>query len=66
MPLGPYRNVLIFWQLEAIASKYKFTLNTPVKDIPEDGMNVILYGAEETFKLENTPLGFYDQLFSQF
>src|SRR5659263_379378 len=48
LPLGPYRNVLIFWQLEAIASKYKFTLNTPVKDIPEDGMNVILYGAEET------------------
>ena len=66
LPLGPYRNVLIFWQLEAIASKYKFTLNTPVKDIPEDGMNVILYGAEETFKLENTPLGFYNQLFPEF
>jgi excinuclease ABC subunit A len=66
LPLGPYRNVLIFWQLEAIASKYKFTLNTPVKDIPEDGMNVILYGAEETFKLENTPLGFTTNYFLSF
>ncbi len=66
LPLGPYRNILIFWQLEAIASKYKFTLNTPVKDIPEDGMNVILYGAEETFKLENTPLGFTTNYFLSF
>jgi excinuclease ABC subunit A len=65
-PLGLYRNVLIFWQLEAIASKYKFNLNTPIKDIPEDGMNVVLYGAEETFKLENTPLGFSTNYFLSF
>jgi len=65
-PLGPYRNTLIFWQLEAIASKYKFTLNTPIKDIPEDGMNVLLYGAEETFKLENTPLGLSTNYFLSF
>ncbi len=65
-PLGPYRNALIFWQLEAIATKYKFTLNTPVRDIPEEGMNVILYGAEETFKLENTPMGFSTNYFLSF
>lgn len=65
-PLGPYRNALIFWQLDAIASKYKFTLNTPIKDIPEDGMNVLLYGAEETFKLENTPLGLSTNYFLSF
>ncbi len=66
LPLGPYRNALIFWQLEAIASKYKFSLGTPIKDIPEDGLNVILYGAEETFKLENTPLGFSTNYFLSF
>jgi excinuclease ABC subunit A len=65
-PLGPYRNALIFWQLEAIATKYKFSLATPIKDIPEDGMNVILNGAEETFKLENTPLGFSTNYFLSF
>ncbi len=65
-PLGPYKNSLIFWQLESIASKYKFTLNTPIKDIPEDGMNVILYGSEETFKLENTPLGLSSNYFLSF
>ncbi|MBN2480746.1 MAG: excinuclease ABC subunit UvrA [Bacteroidales bacterium] len=65
-PLGPYKNSLIFWQLEAIASKYKFNLNTPVKDIPEDGLNVVLYGSEETFKLENTPLGYSTNYFLSF
>ena len=29
---------------EALAKKYKFKLNTPVKELPEEVMNVILYG----------------------
>ncbi len=65
-PLGAYKNSLIFWQIEAIAKKYKFTLNTPVKDIPEEGLNVLLYGSEETFKLENTPLGTSSNYFLSF
>jgi excinuclease ABC subunit A len=65
-PLGPYRQSLIFWQLEAIASKYKFSLSTPIKDISEDALNVVLYGSEETFKLENTPLGYSTNYFLSF
>jgi excinuclease ABC subunit A len=65
-PLGPYKNSLIFWQLNAIAAKYHFTLNTPVRDIPEEGLNVILYGSEETFKLENTPIGLSTNYFLSF
>lgn len=65
-PLGPYKNSLIFWQLEAIANKYSFSLATPIKDIPEEGLNVILYGSEETFKLENTPLGYSSNYFLSF
>ena len=56
-PLGPYKNSLIFWQIEAIANKYNFTLNTPIHDIPEAALNTILHGSDETFKLQNTPLG---------
>jgi len=65
-PLGPYKNSLIFWQLDAIAAKYHFTLNTPIRDLPEDGLNVILYGSEETFKLENTPIGLSTNYFLSF
>lgn len=65
-PLGPYKNTLIFWQIESIAKKYGFTLNTPIKDIPEEGLNIILHGSEESFKLENTPLGLSSNYFLSF
>ncbi len=65
-PLGKYKNILIFWQLEAIAAKYKFTLDTPVKDIPEKALNIILYGSDESFKLLNTPLGKSSNYFLSF
>ncbi len=65
-PLGPYKKSLIFWQLEAIAHKYQFTLNTPLKDIPEAAMDTIMYGSEESFKLLNTPLGSASNYFMSF
>ena len=65
-PLGPYRNALIFWQLDAIAAKYNFTLDTPIKNIPGEAMNKILYGSEESFKLQNTPLGTISNYFLSF
>lgn len=65
-PLGPYRNALIFWQLDAIATKYNFTLDTPIKNITGEAMNKILYGSEESFKLQNTPLGNTSNYFLSF
>lgn len=65
-PLGKYKNMLIFWQLEAIAAKYKFTLDTPIKKIPEQALDIILYGSEESFKLLNTPLGKSSNYFLSF
>lgn len=65
-PLGPYKNSLIFWQLESIAHKYGFTLNTPIAEIPEEALQVILYGSEESFKLINSPLGSTSNYFLSF
>jgi excinuclease ABC subunit A len=56
-PLGKYKNTWIFWQIEAIAEKYGFTLDTPIKDIPREALNKVLYGSDEVLKLSNTPLG---------
>ncbi len=56
-PLGKYKNNLIFWQIEAIAEKYGFTLNTAIKNIPDEAMDTILHGSSETLTLKNTPLG---------
>ncbi|MFP4365474.1 MAG: excinuclease ABC subunit UvrA [Bacteroidales bacterium] len=65
-PLGPYKKSLIFWQLEAIAAKYRFSMDTPLGEIPEDAINTILYGSEESFKLLNTPLGSASNYFMSF
>ena len=52
VPLGAVRQSFIFNQLRAIAKKYKFTFDTPVKEIPEKALYTILYGGDETFKVE--------------
>jgi excinuclease ABC subunit A len=56
-PFGKYNDVLIFWQLEAIATKYGFSLDTPVEEIPQEAMDIILYGSDELFRLHASPLG---------
>lgn len=65
-PLGKYRNVWIFWQIEAIARKNGFTLDTPIRDIPEEALNKVLYGSDEVLKLSNTPLGMTSNYFLTF
>ena len=52
IPIGEHKNNWIFNQLEAIGEKYDFTLKTPIEDISEEAMNVILYGSNEVFKVK--------------
>ena len=65
-PLGKYRNIWIFWQIEAIAEKNGFTIDTPIRDIPEEALNKVLYGSDEVLKLSNTPLGMTSNYFLTF
>jgi excinuclease ABC subunit A len=65
-PLGRYRNIWIFWQIEAIAEKNGFTLDTPIKDIPDEALKKVLYGSDEVLKLSNTPLGMTSNYFLTF
>ena len=44
LPLGEYRDIWIFKKIEAILKRSKFTLTTPIKDIPKDTLKVLLYG----------------------
>lgn len=51
VPLGKYKNQMIFWQIESILEKYGCELATPVNDIPEEAMNEILYGSMENVRI---------------
>ena len=48
-PFGEVRDNWTFKQLRRISKKYKFTFATPVKDIPEEAMNIILHGGSDAF-----------------
>ena len=52
-PLGPAKGIWVFKQIEAIGEKYKFTLDTPFEDIPEEAVNILLNGTEELFTIKS-------------
>ena len=51
IPLGKYKNQLIFWQIDAILKKYECDIKTPIEEIPEEAMNEILYGTLEDVRI---------------
>lgn len=46
-PLGEYRDIWIFKKIEAILKRYNINLTTPIKNIPEEVMKIILHGDDE-------------------
>ncbi|AQG80879.1 excinuclease ABC subunit UvrA [Spirosoma montaniterrae] len=46
-PLGEYRELWIFKEIEAILKKYKLNLSTPVARYPEDLLYALMYGTED-------------------
>ena len=46
-PLGEYRDIWIFQQLQLILKKQKATLNTPLEKLPEDVLKRLLHGISE-------------------
>ena len=53
-PLGKYKNVMIFWQLEALLEKYDMTLKTPLKEFPEEAIQDVLHGSDERIKIKSS------------
>ncbi|MDN0022790.1 excinuclease ABC subunit UvrA [Leyella lascolaii] len=51
VPLGKYKNQMIFWQIDSLLQKYGCDLKTPIKDIPEEALNEILYGSLENVRI---------------
>lgn len=47
-PLGEYRDIWIFKKIESILKKHKANLSTPIDQLPEEVLNVLLYGSGES------------------
>jgi excinuclease ABC subunit A len=46
-PLGEYRELWIFKQLEVLLKPFKVNLSTPLKDFSEEAIQIMLYGTDD-------------------
>lgn len=60
-PLGEERQAYMYKQIEQLAKKHKVSLDKPLKDLPEKGLNILLYGneagLEDPVEYEDAPIG---------
>ena len=66
VPLGKHKNTMIFWQIESILSNYECTLKTPVKDIPDEALNEVLYGRLESVRISKELVHTSSDFFSNY
>ena len=65
-PLGKYKNSMIFWQIEALLEKNEVTIKTPIKDLPTELLDEVLYGSDERIKIKNSLIGTSSDYFVTF
>lgn len=53
VPLGKYKNSLIFWQIEAICAIHGCTIKTPVAELPVEALDDILNGTDARLEINN-------------
>jgi excinuclease ABC subunit A len=46
-PIGEYREMWIFKQLEALLKPFKLSLTTPLEKFPHEAINIMLHGSDE-------------------
>lgn len=65
-PLGKYKNSMIFWQISALLEKYEATLRTPIKELPDDAIDEILYGSDDRIRIKSSLVGTSSDYFVTF
>lgn len=53
LPLGKYRRLLVFAQIEALCTKYEVSIKAPIKSLPEDLLEEIINGSEEDIMIND-------------
>jgi len=56
-PLGEYKNSWAFKQIETIAQRYNFELTSSISGIPDEAIQILLYGGKENFEVDSKTLG---------
>ncbi len=57
LPIGEQKNTWIFKQLETIVQKFGCKLSDPIKKLPKEAMDIILYGGKDKYAVKSEVLG---------
>lgn len=52
VPLGEERDVYAFRKVQRLAKKHRFSLDVPVSELPEEALNLLLYGSTDKREIE--------------
>ena len=66
VPLGKYRNTLIFWEIESVLEKYGYAITTPVNEISEDALDEIFNGSPERLRIPARLMNTTDDYYVEF
>lgn len=53
VPFGEVRENMLFKQVKALAEKHKFSLDTPIKKIPKEALDSMLYGGDDNLRVKH-------------
>ncbi len=56
-PLGEFKPNWIFKQVEGIVAKFGYTIDTPLEELPEEAVDMLLNGSNELIRVKNDYLG---------
>lgn len=65
-PLGKYKKQMVFWQIVSILEEYDCNIKTPIKDIPKEALNDILYGKLEKIRIRKETMHTSSDYFIEF
>ncbi len=57
LPIGEQKNTWIFKQLETIVQKFGCKLSDPIKKLPKEAIDIILYGGKDKYAVKSEVLG---------
>jgi len=63
--IGKIKSGMLFWQIDALASRHKCSIKDAFKDLPESFKKELFYGSDKPLNLKNSSLGYdYSQIFN--
>ncbi len=66
VPLGKYKNAMIFWEIESVLEKYGYTIQTPVKELPDEVIDEIFNGSADRLRIPAKLMNSSDDYYVEF